>query len=73
MAEIATVYRWNLSKGTGVLTRADGTPAWFHLSTMSPEDYMALRVGDLVDVEIEDVPQGEFTCRAISVRKHIDG
>ncbi len=69
--EQATVYRWNLRTGTGVLTREDGTPAWFHLSTMTPEDYMSLHEGDRVDVEIEDVPQGDFTCRAVSVRKHV--
>lgn len=68
--EQATVYRWNLGKGTGVLTRADGTLAWFHLSTMSPDDYMSLQQGDRVDAEFEDVPQGDFTCRAVSVRKH---
>lgn len=71
--EQATVYRWNLGKGTGVLTRADGTLAWFHLSTMPREDYMSLQEGDRVDAEIEEVPQGDFTCRAVSVRKHSDG
>ena len=70
MAELATVYRWNLGKGTGVLTRADGSLAWFHLSTMSPEDYLSLREGDQVDAVIENVPQGDYTCRAVSVRRH---
>lgn len=69
MSELATVYRWNIRNGTGVLTRSDAPPAWFHLSTVEG-DPLSLHEGDRVDVEIESVPQGEYTCRAISVRKH---
>ncbi|MBH0777241.1 cold-shock protein [Nocardia bovistercoris] len=68
--ERATVYRWNIGNGTGVLTRPDGTLAWFHLSTVDLGDVRALREGDDVDVEIENVPQGEYECRATSVRRH---
>ncbi len=67
--ERATVYRWNIRNGTGVLTRADGSLAWFHLSTVDKGDVFALSEGDSVDVEIENVPQGEYECRALSVRR----
>lgn len=68
--ERATVYRWNIRNGTGVLTRADGSLAWFHLSTVDKGDIFTLSEGDLVDVEIENIPQGEYECRAVSVRRH---
>ncbi|MEU6564974.1 hypothetical protein [Nocardia nova] len=70
--ERATVYRWNIRNGTGVLTLADGSPAWFHLSTVDRGDKLTLREGDSVDVEIENVPQGEYECRAVSVRRHTE-
>jgi cold shock CspA family protein len=70
--ERATVYRWNVRNGTGVLTRPDGSLAWFHLSTVDQEDVLALREGDEVDVEIENIPQGDYECRAVSVRRHIE-
>jgi cold shock CspA family protein len=69
--EQATVYRWSIQNGTGVLTRQDGQPAWFHLSTVAKDDVLNLQEGDNVDVEIENVPQGECKCRATSVRRHI--
>ena len=70
--ERATVYRWNIRNGTGALTRPDGSLAWFHLSTVNQGDVLTLAEGDQVDVEIENVPQGEYECRAISVRRHIE-
>ncbi|WP_280484107.1 hypothetical protein [Nocardia farcinica] len=56
--ERATVYRWNIRNGTGVLTRTDGSLAWFHLSTVEKGDVFTLSEGDPVDAEIENVPQG---------------
>ncbi|WP_157172129.1 hypothetical protein [Nocardia pneumoniae] len=70
--EQATVYRWNIRNGTGVLTRPAGPPAWFHLSSVVEGDVLVLQEGDQVDAEIEDVPQGEFECRAVSVRRHVE-
>ena len=67
--ERATVYRWNIRNGTGVLTRADGSLAWFHMSSVAPTDTLTLREGDTVDAEIENVPQGEYTSRAASVQR----
>ncbi len=71
LMEQATVYRWNIRNGTGVLTRPDGSPVWFHLSSVAQGDVLALQEGDRVDVEIEDIPQGEYKCRAVSVRRHV--
>ncbi|GAB2724511.1 hypothetical protein GCM10027089_55310 [Nocardia thraciensis] len=68
--EQATVHRWNIRNGTGVLTRPDGPPVWFHLSSVEQGDVLALQEGDAVDVEIEYIPQGEYECRAVSVRRH---
>ncbi|MBF6258929.1 hypothetical protein IU468_21765 [Nocardia farcinica] len=56
--ERATVYRWNIRNGTGVLTRTDGSLAWFHLSTVDKGDVFTLSEGDPGDAEIENVPQG---------------
>jgi cold shock CspA family protein len=70
--ERATVYRWNIRNGTGVVTRLDGSLAWFHFSTVDKGDVLALREGDQVDVEIENIPQGDYECRAVSVRRHIE-
>lgn len=67
--EQATVYRWNIRNGTGVLTRSDGSLAWFHLSSVARTDVLALQEGDTVDAEIENVPQGEYTSRAASVQR----
>ncbi|MFD4407363.1 hypothetical protein ACFWPH_31815 [Nocardia sp. NPDC058499] len=69
--EQVTVYRWNTRNGTGVLSRSDGSLAWFHLSCVAQPDVLALREGDTVDAEIEDVPQGEYTSRAVSVQRHV--
>jgi cold shock CspA family protein len=71
LVERATVYRWNIRNGTGVVTRLDGSLAWFHLSTVDKGDVLALQEGDQVDVEIENIPQGDYECRAVSVRRHI--
>ncbi len=68
--EQGTVYRWNIRNGTGVLTRPDGPPVWFHLSSVEQGGVLALNEGDTVDVEIEDIPQGDYECRAVSVRRH---
>lgn len=68
--EQATVYRWNIRNGTGVLTRADGSLAWFHMSSVAQNDALTLQEGDTVDAEIEDVPQGDYTSRAVSVQRH---
>lgn len=68
--EQATVYRWNIRNGTGVLSRPDGSLAWFHLSSVVRPDVLTLWEGDTVDAEIENVPQGQYTARAISVRRH---
>ncbi|MBF6331111.1 cold shock domain-containing protein [Nocardia transvalensis] len=69
--EQATVYRWNIQNGTGVLTRPNGSPVWFHLSSVAQDDVLTLREGDLVDVEVENTPQGGYESRAISVRRHV--
>ncbi|MFD4407373.1 hypothetical protein ACFWPH_31865 [Nocardia sp. NPDC058499] len=69
--EQVTVYRWNIRNGTGVLSRSDGSLAWFHLSSVAQPDVLTLREGDTVDAEIEDVPQGEYTSRAVSVQRHV--
>lgn len=67
--EQATVYRWNIRNGTGVLSRPDGSLAWFHISSVAQSDALTLQEGDVVDAEIENVPQGECTGRAVSVRR----
>lgn len=59
----------NIRNGTGVLTRSDGSLAWFHLSTVDKGDVFTLSEGDPVDVEIEDLTQGEYECRAVSMRR----
>jgi cold shock CspA family protein len=69
--EQATVYRWNIRKGTGVLSRSDGPQAWFPVSSVAAGDVLALKEGDQVDAEIESIPQGDFECRAVSVRKRV--
>ncbi|WP_330233294.1 cold shock domain-containing protein [Nocardia sp. NBC_00508] len=69
--EQATVYRWNSRNGSGVLTRSDGPPAWFHVSSVEAGDVLALEEGDQVDAEVENVPQGDYECRAVFVRKHL--
>lgn len=69
--ERVTVYRWNIRNGTGALSRSDSSLAWFHLSSVARPDVPALREGDTVDAEIEDVPQGEYTSRAVSVHRHM--
>ncbi|MGW0180582.1 cold-shock protein [Nocardia sp. NPDC003345] len=69
--EQATVYRWNIRNGTGVLSRPDGSLAWFHVSSVEQSDALTLREGDLVDAEVENVPQGEYASRAVSVRRHV--
>ncbi|MGW6334218.1 MULTISPECIES: cold shock domain-containing protein [Nocardia] len=68
--EQATVYRWNIRNGTGVLSRPDGSLAWFHMSSVAQSDVLTLQQGDVVDAEIENVPQGEYASRAVSVRRH---
>jgi cold shock CspA family protein len=68
--EQATVYRWNIRNGTGVPSRPDGSLAWFHMSSVAQSDVLTLQQGDVVDAEIENVPQGEYTSRAASVRRH---
>ncbi len=70
--ERATVYRWNIRNGTGVLTRTDGSLAWFHMSTVDKGDVLILAEGDPVDVEIEDLPRGTYECRAVFVRRRIE-
>ncbi|MFC4125194.1 MULTISPECIES: cold-shock protein [Nocardia] len=70
--ESATVYRWNIRNGTGVLTRPDGPPIWFHMSSVEQGDVLEIAEGDQVDVEIENVPQGGYECRALSVRRHVE-
>ncbi|MBF6127788.1 cold-shock protein [Nocardia brasiliensis] len=70
--EQATVYRWSSRNGTGVLTRDGGKPVWFHVSSVANDDVLTLQEGDRVDVEIENVPQGEYECRATSVRRHVE-
>lgn len=64
-----TVFRWNPRNGTGVIELADGTLAWFHLSTVHGETVATITENMPVEVEIEHIPQGEFTCRATSVRR----
>jgi cold shock CspA family protein len=68
--EQATVYRWNMRNGTGVLSRPDGSLAWFHMSSVAQSDVLTLQQGDVVDAEIENVPQGEYASRAVLVRRH---
>ncbi|MGV9926143.1 hypothetical protein [Nocardia rhamnosiphila] len=68
--EQATVYRWNIRNGTGVLSRPDSSLAWFHMSSFAQSDVLTLQQGDVVDAEIENVPQGECTSRAVVVRRH---
>jgi cold shock CspA family protein len=70
--EQATVYRWNIRAGTGVLSRSHGPQAWFHISSVAAEDVFALKEGDQVVAGIENVSQGNFECRAVSVRKRKD-
>lgn len=41
--EQATVYRWNIRNGTGVLSRPDGSLAWFHLSSVAQPDVLTLQ------------------------------
>ncbi|MFF0489386.1 hypothetical protein ACFYTQ_10235 [Nocardia sp. NPDC004068] len=67
--EVAEVYRWDVRKGTGVVAREGGMLAWFHLSVVDRKDLSDLRVGDRVYVEIEEVQQGAFEARAVSVRR----
>ncbi|MGW1740915.1 cold-shock protein [Nocardia sp. NPDC001965] len=68
--EQATVYRWNLRNGTGVLSRPDGSLAWFHISCVAQSEVLTLQEGVVVDAEIENVPRGEYASRAVSVRRH---
>ncbi len=68
--ERATVYRWNIRNGTGVLTRTDGSLAWFHLSTVDKGD-----VSRSVKA-IRSMPKSRmflrgYECRAVSVRRHV--
>lgn len=64
-----TIRRWKPRNGTGVIELADGTLAWFHLSTVHGETITSLEEGMPVDVEIEHVQQGEYACRATRVQR----
>ncbi len=67
-----TVWRWKPGNGTGVikLDDADSTLVWFHLSDACGDlNITTIAEGLPVDVDIEQIPQGEFTCRAKSVHR----
>lgn len=66
---VGTVWRWKPRNGTGVIELADGTLAWFHLSAVHGETVATITEGMPVNVEIEHIQQGNFTCRATSVRR----
>ncbi|MET8798656.1 hypothetical protein ABZV91_19810 [Nocardia sp. NPDC004568] len=40
------------------------------MSSVAQSDVLTLQQGDVVDAEIENVPQGEYAGRAVSVRRH---
>lgn len=66
-----TVWRWKPRNGTGVIRTDDGTLVWFHLSAVPDESVTTIQVGMPVQAEIEHIQQGEFECRAVSVRRII--
>ncbi|MBF6298859.1 hypothetical protein IU459_15090 [Nocardia amamiensis] len=52
------------------LDDADSTLVWFHLSDARGDlDIATIAEGLPVEVEIEPIPQGEYTCRAKSVHR----
>ncbi|MBF6463755.1 hypothetical protein IU427_00995 [Nocardia beijingensis] len=52
------------------LDDADNTLVWFHLPDARGDlNITTIAEGLPVDVEIEPIPQGEFTCRAKSVHR----
>ncbi|WP_199742591.1 hypothetical protein [Nocardia stercoris] len=67
--ETATVHRWNIRTGTGSLTRADGSPAWFHLADLAFRDVLELREGDRVDAFIQYGPEAGYPRPTESVRR----
>ncbi|MGW0003594.1 hypothetical protein ACWDT6_07105 [Nocardia grenadensis] len=40
------------------------------MSSIARSGVLSLQQGDVVDAEIENVPQGKYTIRAVSVRRH---
>ncbi|RMI28032.1 hypothetical protein [Nocardia stercoris] len=67
--ESATIHRWNIRNGTGSLTRADGSPAWFHLADVALRDVLELREGDRVDALIQYGREAGYPRPAESVRR----
>ncbi|MFE3441899.1 hypothetical protein ACFXNW_02590 [Nocardia sp. NPDC059180] len=62
------IWRWKPRNGTGVVKTDDGTLVWFHLSAVHGESISTIAEGMPVDVDIDDVRQGEYEYRAKSVR-----
>ncbi|BDT84437.1 hypothetical protein FMUAM8_02010 [Nocardia cyriacigeorgica] len=67
------IWRWKPRNGTGVVKTDDGRLAWFHLSAVHGESINTIAEGMPVDVDIDDVPQGEYEFRAKSVRRRSRG
>lgn len=68
---VAVVWRWKPRNGTGVIKTGNGMLVWFHLSAVHGETVATITEGMPVNIQIEHIPQGEYTCRAISVARRV--